>query len=301
MNQTQASTQKATSDEERKGGEPGFYLSILITAGAIVVAAAHTSKIITVDNTTLAIVVLGLLPWSLPWLAQFVKEISFAGISLKIQDQVQRAVREEVEPLKQTVAKHAEAVAQQAESVAQQSGLATGLSVSVAAAPAPVAASSTAQFPTQGALEQLDRLVDRYHHIRDTQAGSYERTRQMAAVVGEMVALSHKVTGLDFKSYLAAPITAEHDGKRLVGYAYLYARPDCSVLNDLVDSVRHEDVTPFGQYWGIQAIGETVQRCAVADLDGSTMAKLYAFRDQLGRETDRYNYVSDVLRSLERK
>jgi hypothetical protein len=88
-------------------------------------------------------------------------------------------------------------------------------------------------------------------------------------------------------------------GRRLVAFAYLLARPDPQYLEGLVDSVINIEDKPFGQYWGIQAIGRVIaSQSSDATLDLRILTKLRSFLSHLTPGTDRYYELQRILQGF---
>ncbi len=76
----------------------------------------------------------------------------------------------------------------------------------------------------------------------------------MTDVVRRMVDVAKSFDTFDIESALRDPDL----GRRLFGYAYTFARPNPSQLETLVESVTRLERKPFGQYWGLQALGRVL-------------------------------------------
>ena len=71
---------------------------------------------------------------------------------------------------------------------------------------------------------------------------------------------------------VSALLESDDRRSRLAAYAYLYANPDPSRIEELIGAVTRES-TPFGQYWGVRALRRLVQ-AAPAPLDMATRRRL---------------------------
>ncbi len=116
----------------------------------------------------------------------------------------------------------------------------------------------------------------------------------MTEIVGEMIALAPSIPIVTASPFL----TEDDDGKRLFAYAHLYARPEPQLLSDLVRSVTEKEDKPFGQYWGIQAIGRVVQ-AAPESVNSQTRNMLQNFLTKLKKGTDRYYELSKIMKSFD--
>jgi hypothetical protein len=241
------------------------YLRVLLTIFAIAVAVSHARwPGLRIDGVTLGLIVLA----ALPWLAPIIKSVELPGIGkIELQE-----VRAQVEELRG-----------QAASASQKAD--TALTNKITA-------------PSSGEIGspelRLLALSERYNNIRKTQKASGLRTAAMTDVVGEMISLAPSVS-----SATISPFLLEADGgKRLFAYAHIYARPDPQLLPDLVRSVTEQEDKPFGQYWGIQAIGRVIQ-AAPDTANSQTRDILRKFLTKLKKGTDRYYELSRIMQSLE--
>ena len=245
------------------------YLRVCLTVVAIAVAISHAKwPSVTIDGVTLGLIVLAVLPW----LAPIIKSIELPGVGkIELQE-----VKAQVEELRGQTA-----------SASQKADTAL--------------ASKTTSLPnavdTLEALSPEQRfltLAGKYNHIRKTQKPGGLRTSAMTEIVGEMIALAPSAPIATVSPFL----TEEDDGKRLFAYAHIYARPEPQVLSDLVRSVTEKEDTPFGQYWGIQAIGRVVQ-AAPESVTLQTRNALQNFLTKLKKGTDRYYELSKIMKSLD--
>jgi hypothetical protein len=103
-----------------------------------------------------------------------------------------------------------------------------------------------------GEFPELDRLAQEYNRIRLTMKSGHERTREMERVVAEMKAAHRSLPGVD----LTQCLRSSDRGVRLAAFASLADEPDPQLTGDLVDSLIDREDKPFGQYWGIVALGK---------------------------------------------
>jgi hypothetical protein len=241
------------------------YLRVLLTVAAIAVAVSHAKwPTLRIDGVTLGLIVLAVLPW----LAPIIKSIELPGIGkIELQE-----VKAQVEELRG-----------QAASASQKAD--TALTNTIVAPQAAALLTSEQRYLA---------LSERYNDIRKTQKPSDLRTAAMTNVVGEMISLASSGASVKVVPFL----TDRDDGKRLFAYAHIYAHPDPRLLPDLVRSVTQVEDKPFGQYWGIQAIGRVIQ-AAPDSVDVQTQVALRQFLTKLKRGTDRHYELSRILRSLE--
>jgi hypothetical protein len=245
------------------------YLRVFLTVVAIAVAISHARwPDVKIDGVTLGLVVLA----ALPWLAPIIKSIELPGVGkIELQE-----VKAQVEELRGQTA----SASQKADT---------------ALASKTTSMSSPMQVPgTLSPEERLLTLAAKYNHIRKTQKPGGLRTGAMTEIVGEMIALASSIPIVTTSPFL----TEEDDGKRLFAYAHLYALPEPQLLSDLVRSVAEKEDKPFGQYWGIQAIGRVVQ-VAPDSVDSQTRNTLQNFLTKLKKGTDRYYELSRIMKSLD--
>ena len=244
-----------------------LHLRMLVTFGAIVVAITHAVwPNIKIDGVTLGLVGLSLLPW----LAPIIKSVELPGVGkIELQE-----VKDQVEELRGETA-----------SASQKA--------STALATRTIFASSAMPLATPPLSEQrILSLAAKYNEIRKSQTPGGLRTGAMTEIVGEMIDLAPSIP-----STTALPLLSESDaGKRLFAYAYIYALPKPEVLSALVQSVTQLENKPFGQYWGIQAIGRVIQNypdSAVPEIQSN----LRVFLANLKKGTDRYYELSRIIES----
>lgn len=248
---------------------PLIYLRVLLTLVAIAVAVGHAIwPGVTIDGITLGLVVLAVLPW----LAPIIKSIELPGVG-KIELQEMKAQVEELRGQTASASQKADtALASKATSL------------------------SEARQPVElGSSEQpFLTLVAKYNYVRRTQKPGGLRTAAMAEIVAEMIALAPSVPSATVVPFMME----DDDGKRLFAYAHSYAVPQPQLLPGLVQSVTKKEDKPFGQYWGIQAIGRVVQ-AAPEGVDLQIRKSLREFLATLKRGQDRYYELSKIVNSLD--
>lgn len=249
---------------------PSRLLRTGITIFALVLAVAHALlPDIKIDVITLVLLVAA----TLPWLQPILKSIELpGGIKLELQE-----LRQEV--------KDAAGAAQSAERKAD---------FAVASSSAPVHASLQQASDPQA---QLDLLAREYVTIRKTQPSGNARTQAMTEVTRKMIELAPSLGNIDVLPLLQS----EDGGRRLAGYARLYAQPNPAHLAALVASVTSLEDKPFGQYWGIQAIGRTIAGQTASDIPATTLLNLRSFLERLPRGTDRDYELRKILREIKRE
>jgi len=246
------------------------YLRILLSLVAVAIAISHTlwpsAKI---DGVTLGLIGLAVLPW----LAPVIKSIELPGVGkIELQE-----VKSQVEELRGQTA-----------SASQKAN--TALASRTASTSASPTLAPNALVPEQ----QFLALAEKYNEIRMTQKSGGLRTGAMTEVVGEMIDLAHSVP----RATVIPLLMGDDNGKRLFAYAYIYARPDPQALPDLVRSVTGTEKQPFGQYWGIQAIGRVIQS-APDSANLQIRKSLRDFLTKLKKGTDRYYELSKIVKSFD--
>ena len=236
-----------------------------ITAVALYLAVSHASgSRLNIDTTSLALVALAIIPW----LAPFVKSFEAFGIKVELE-RVQQQVNELQGKTESSI------LTQVATSARQDSP-----GGSRAFAPA----------------ETMDSLVKSYNETRDTMKPGWPRSQVMTEIVGKMISLA--TSGLELSPDSLGALLKEADGgKRLYAYAYIYARPRADVLDALVNSVVNVEVKPFGQFWGIQALGKVIAEKKYG-VPQSVKQTLEKFRERFVVGTDRYYALTQILETL---
>jgi hypothetical protein len=244
-------------------------LKVAITTIGLVGAAVHVWKPnLTIDSITIVLVVIAILPWLQP----LIKSIELLGVKLELQE------------LKAQVA--------EAKGAAESANLQAGFAVA-AASTAPSAAGAAKLDPGSQA-SQVTRLAEEYVRIRKEQPSGDARTAAMTDVVRRMMDVSKSSEAFDVRSALR---DADR-GRRLFGYAYCFARPDASQLEPLVESVTRLEDKPFGQYWGLQALGRVLP-LASRDSKRSVRPPLTMFAQRIQSGTDRDYEIKKLLRLID--
>ncbi len=135
----------------------------------------------------------------------------------------------------------------------------------------------------------VDQLAEQYDTIRMSMPSGLKRTREMTAIVNRMISALQGVKDFDVTSYLHD----KHQGRRLAGFAFLYANPDPQRTSELVDTLLVED-KPFGQYWALRALRKQLETDPGA-LDRDTRSRLEAFLRELKPGSDRAIELQRVL------
>jgi hypothetical protein len=238
-------------------------LRIAVSIVAILVAAVHIWRPdIKIDSITIVLLVIAVIPWTQPLL----KSIELLGVKLELQE-----LQEKVD-----VAKGA------AESASQQAGLALSAS-SVSSSPSSRAAAAP--------LDILS-LAREYNEIRSSQRSGDARTAAMTDVVRRMI---QAVAGTETFN-VNETLRDDDGGRRLLAYVFLYAKPDERHLVPLIESVTKKEDKPFGQYWGLQAIGRVLSRTETVPPQAAKMLRAYSTTIPPG--TDRDYELRKLLQQL---
>jgi hypothetical protein len=201
-------------------------LKVAVTAIGLAAAALHLWKPnLKIDSITIVLVVIAILPWLQP----VIKSIELLGVKLELQE------------LKAQVA--------EAKGAAESANLQAGFAVSAASTTPP--REGSAKLSSASQASEVTRLAEEYVRIRNEQPSGDARTAAMTDVVRRMVDVAKSLDAFDIESALRDADL----GRRLIGYAYCFARPNPSQLETLVESVTRLEDKPFGQYWGLQALG----------------------------------------------
>lgn len=244
-------------------------LRCAVTLAAISAAILHvTCPEIVPDAITSGFLILAILPW----LAPLIKSVELPGIGkIELTDLVQKT-------------EEARGAAASAERKVELALADKGLPSSEVAPPA------------AHSYGQLAALAEEYNQIRSSQVPGPTRTSAMASVVSRMMRASAFLSIDDINKSL---LNRNDGGVRLIGYAALYVRPVFSLLESLVVSVTALEDKPFGQYWGILAIGSVVgNRQTNEEVDPAIIKSLSGYFSSLQPGTDRYYELDRILSEL---
>lgn len=142
----------------------------------------------------------------------------------------------------------------------------------------------------QTAETTLQQLILDYNQTRNRLPSGSLRTTKMTETIKAMVNTAHSLVNFD----ISGALLSQDNGVRLSGYAYLYAKPDQQYLDQLSNAII-KDPTPFGQYWGIQALGKIINDQTITQLDPAIFNKLKVFYDQLAKGIDREYELRKIL------
>jgi hypothetical protein len=262
------------SSKDRTG--VSMFIAGAISSSALLLALVHVIRDKTpIDSIVLSLFVIAMFPWA----GRFVKTFEAFGVKGEL-----RAELDEIKGATANATQTAEAAAQIA--TAKSQGLETiRLQQGGAATLQP------------NAEAQLKQLAKEYVDTRKRMKPGSERTSEMTSIFGKMAALTSQIDNLDVRQELLNP---ENDpGRRLIGYAYLYSRPDPEFLNVLVECLTELESKPFEQYWGIKALGKVLDQ--TANIPPAVIEKLTALLGEFNSRTDRYFALSQILGDVQRR
>ena len=243
-------------------------ISLTITFLALAIAFIHVIwPDLKIDGVTLGLLILA----AIPWLAPLFKKIKLPG-GWEIEYQEVKKMAEDAQGAAQSASNKAE-----------------------------LAISGTSYHPAAISNQDViaadvlvEKLAEEYNHIRATQKSGSYRTTQMTSIVSQMISLAPELNNIDIRSTL----NEVDGGNRLIGYAFLYKIPNYDFINELVRSVTQIEDKPFGQYWGLQAIGKTLEGRNEKEVPMEIVNSLENFKNRLRKGTDRYYELSRILRDL---
>jgi hypothetical protein len=140
---------------------------------------------------------------------------------------------------------------------------------------------------------ELEQLSNEYVQIRATMPSGDLRTHKMAEIFKKMTTIASTTQSLDVPQLLIH----NDPGKRLVAYAYLYSKPDYQYFRELVDAIV-TDQTPFGQYWGIQALKKIIESRPHISIEHDIAQKIRTYYKKLPKGIDREYELSKILSHL---
>ena len=244
-------------------------LKIAVTTVGLVAAAVHMWKPdLKIDSITIVLVVIAILPWLQP----LIKSIELLGVKLELQE-----LKAQVE---------------EAKGAAASANLQAGFAVAASSTVHPAADAVKLDLGSQ--VSQVTHLAEEYVRIRKEQRSGDARTAAMTDVVRRMVDVAKSLESFDVR----AAVRDSDRGRRLFGYAYCFARPDASQLETLVDSVTRLEDKPFGQYWGLQALGRVLP-LASHDARRAVRPPLTKFAQRIEPGTDRDYEIRKLLRLID--
>ena len=250
-------------------------LRITVTAAGLILAFVHIRwPEARIDSIAVALLVIA----AVPWLSPLIKTVEVPGLKLELQELNDKVNEAKVE-------------AADAKGAAESASLKAAFAIT-ASSPSP----SRVTFqvaPGRDNMPSVKALAKEYEDIRETQAPGDPRTRAMTDLIRRMIELAGSINSFDIERAL----DSSSRGMRLFAYAWFYAKPDPQFLTPLVETVCRKEDTPFGQFWGLQAVEH------VMDKAGPPPAEVKKSLEQLGTKlrpgTDRAYEVKKLLRRFE--
>ena len=286
---------EAALNERMRLDRRAIRISGVITLAAAVIFVAHMLWTgLPMDNAALALIVIALVPW----LGGIVKSFEFAGTKFEFRDIEQK--------LEQTRTEMEITWAETKDAVERLRGAGQSADKQLEAAIAEVAQAALPVAPTPRfgttPRDAMDRLTGQYDSVREQQKPGDTRTAAMTQLWVQMRELAPSLPDFDVRRALLQ----EKGGKRLEGYAYLYERPDPTMLPDLIKSVGEIgpdgkfEAKPFEQYWGLL----TIRRLQDSPEFGTTVTGARDHLETLLRRlkpgTDRHFVLSQILTAMDR-
>ncbi|MFB7288142.1 hypothetical protein [Actinacidiphila glaucinigra] len=139
----------------------------------------------------------------------------------------------------------------------------------------------------------MERLASEFTRLRQTEVSSRARTAQQERIFAELVKVTPHIPSLDLQAMLAS----EDPGRRLTAHARLYAVPDATKFDLLVDAVLREQL-PFLRYWGFNALGRVVDELGADQVPVGAVRRLRACLTELPSGSDRARALQRVLAKL---
>ena len=245
-------------------------LRVGISLGSLLLVAIYNwwPELLKLDTTSLALLLVALIPWLQP----IFKTIKLPGGFEVTMQELKQEVR---------------AAAGAAQSAERKADLAVSTIV-------PAADSNELRHERVHGTPPLERLSQSYEQIRSEQKSGTTRTQAMTAIVREMIQVAQNLPETD----IAPLLRSQRAGDRLAGYAYLYAKPNPALLSQVVYSVTSLEDKPFGEYWGLQAIGRNLTSSPTQTFPESVIRDLVAYSSRVQQGTDRSYELSKILNQM---
>ncbi|MEO6329474.1 MAG: hypothetical protein ABIO55_11090 [Ginsengibacter sp.] len=272
-----------------------FILRIIVSAVAIAVMLIHISNPrIKIDAISLGLLLLA----CMPWLASIIKSIELPGVGKvefqELKETVQKVVGDTREA--KVDAKEAKGTAQEAKGAALSTANTLYFELAGTTTENPLKQNETNIHQTSP--DKINELAEQYNKIRKDQKPGTDRTIAMTKVMREMVNLVPTLHGYN----VTAALNSFDKGKRLTGYAYLFGKPDSPRLHDLVNCITTIEDTPFGQYWGLQALEKIISLTPLKEINETSVTdNLKEFYKKLQPGSDRHYVLGRILGSLAKR
>lgn len=253
-------------------------LASIISALALLAAVAHMIwPELTIDSITVALIVAGVFPWMGVLLTRF-KIGNFEGEFRDLWRKIEKGVAEVKIGLDRV-----------------DSGLESNEKFSEVAGEA-LSAPRPTKVESTPPKDQLRVLTERYNVVRERQPSGYERTAEMTRIAVSMGEVATQVLGFPW----AADLFSDDRGVRLAAYAYLMTQPSVEAVVPLVKSITEKEDKPFGQYWGLRALGQAFeQRVVDSEVAATIEPTLRSYSNNMKPGTDRRVLVEAILKLIE--
>ncbi|MFI6038511.1 hypothetical protein ACIBBD_31130 [Streptomyces sp. NPDC051315] len=139
----------------------------------------------------------------------------------------------------------------------------------------------------------MERLVSEYTRLRRSTPSGAARTGQQERIFAELLKVMPHIPAPDLGSMLAS----DDPGTRLAAYARLYAVPDATTFDLLVDAVLREELA-FIKYWGFNVLGRAVDEVGADQVPVGVVRRLRACLPELPPGSDRARSLQRVLTKL---
>src|SRR5204863_5309311 len=108
----------------------------------------------------------------------------------------------------------------------------------------------------------------------------------------QMAPASAHIQHFDAARALASP----DEGMRLAGMAYLYAKPDPQMVDDLVTTIAENETAAFNQYWGLKTVQNILDHGGT--LSKETYNKLSRYANSTDPRNDRNREARKILQRV---
>jgi len=245
---------------------PHLRLKIVVSGIALAAILARYVFHLQMDGVMIGLLCLGILPW----LAPLIKSFDIPGV-----------IKVELQEIK-TQAEQAKGAADSADQKAE---------LALANASVSARASSHPTLSADTVVAEWQKCVDEYNQFRQTMAPGGRRTAVMTQAVSKMIALAPLLTNYA----IGGELRQKDRGRRLGAYVFLYCRPNQERLDELISSVVQVEDTPFGQYWGIQALQHLVSGVTDQHIIEQAKHRLQPLLASLQPGTDRHYELMKLL------
>lgn len=217
-------------------------------------------------------------------------------------DQAKRELQEAIDEAKKSIAgaidgvkkARAEAEAAKRDALQAKGGAESARKIATYASTLEPALPDEARVQQVDSSPTVDQLAAEYNRIRKEMPSGDRRTAKMTRVVRDLMDLAPQQLDLPTaRSFLFE----SNGGKRLAAYVYFYVKRDPNSLDALVQSVTSIEDKPFGQYWGIRAIGRVIEEAQrqQAEISTAVRERLRQYLTRLRPGWDRHYELTKIL------